>query len=618
MSTRSGLTLFLGFRLHDTGTATLRRVESLLDEIASLEAGTRIPLHWNVPLYPLFGGSSRPLHDLITEIKARVASRGDVLAPAGFGGAVHPLLDDHELERELSWCRRNPWLPGFRELLGQEPGVTIPCVPDLAREAAAGVYSAAGFHIVGLPFRLGRPGKTRGSAEPGGRHRRSRLAAHEGPERFLLSRDPERAAVVAAWILAVSELGEQSPVLASLAARAPGTLLLLLDLSAEPRRETSGYGEAAAPGDRPVSRLIEALSYRHSLLPSALSQAALEDLHPASGTSRAAAAVHGQPLPLAILLHRSEACRLLEAEAGIVPTGRLEQARAYRRSGRRRNEDTRKALELLVPDWNPAANGPRAAGTLPAPAFGRPGQILFAEMGGAVSLPGPEFVAHFVDGRYQGISRGGTRLSAGSPAESSFVFPGSRCVLQTVSAASFEREGDHGLATTFAAEIPKGGGRIQVLVEAYFREGQPELCLECSVRFPARVPALQAALPYEIPLFQFSNHLTPELQTELEDGTFHRQRVLPAEGYLLACGRRLRASLDGTAVVLTAVRISPAGGPAGAKEAPPVTALPMRVCRESGRWALRACLGGRTCAQPPVSVDGLFSRLSFRLGIEEG
>ncbi|MBN1834200.1 MAG: hypothetical protein JW820_00040 [Spirochaetales bacterium] len=615
MSTRQTLTLFLGLRFHDAESQTLRTVESLLEEIASLEGELRLPLHWNVPLYPLFAGSSRALNNLVTEIKARVASRGDILAPAGFRGAMHPLLDDYELARELAWCRRNPWLSGFRQLLGQEPLLTIPFLPDPAREAAAGAYSSAGFQIIGVPFPLG-------GARDLPLSRRARPGTGVLAEGFVLSRLPGRAAAVAAAVLDLSELDQDSAVLASLAARAPETLLLLLDVQGADGAGTS-RGEGALPGssvprsrrqapagplpagDRPIARLLEALSYRRALHPAALTPAALDELEMASGETAAAAP------PLAVLLHRSEACRLLEAETAIAAGRRLQQLRPYRRRGRRRNEEVRRALELMVPDWAPALEVPPPARAARDYAPVQPDQIQFAEMGGTVSLPGSQFVAQFADGRLRGISREGREILSGAPAECSFAFAGVRCALRTVSAASFERGQDHGLATSLSATIGPRGGELKMQVEAYFREGLSDLCVECTIRFPAQAPALWTALPYEIPLFRFPRGAPPELSTVFEDGSTHRERVLPAEGYLLACGRQVLASQGETALVLTA------GGSGSPPGAGPLMVVPLRVRREAGRWALRACPGARTCVPHPLPVAGWTTHLSFRIGIRE-
>jgi hypothetical protein len=600
MATRNDLTLFLGLRFHEAGAGTLRILEALLEEVAELGSGLRVPLHWNTPLYPLFSGSSRALTDLITEIKARIASRGDVVAPPGFRGALHPLLDDQELTRELSWCRRNPWVPGFRGLLGQEPQVAIPMAPDLGREAADGVYSRAGFPIVGLPMRVA-------GAAPGPRdHRRRKHEAAKEPGRFLLWHEPDRASVIAAWVLGLEELAADSPAMSALGAAGSGPLLVLLDLcqGEEKDRSPGSFG-----GDRPVARLLDALSHRRTVVPASLCEEALKAANPVPARTPG----RNQPLldpPPAALLHASEACAPLEAETGLFALGRQRRAQALRRPGRRRNLDIRGALEIMAADVLDEERAVRAAkhqgGTEPL----RTGQILFAEMGGVVSLPGPGYAAHFADGRLRGLSRGGEQILSGLPAECWFDFGGRRCLLQTVSAASFEREGDHGMATAFACPLDSGGGEVRMRAEAYFREGWPELRLELSVSFPPAAPPLRAASPYEIPLFRLAERQTAELETELEGGKRHVQRIPPREGFLLACGRSIRLRLGGTAVVVEEG--------ADEEDATSTMALPLRVAREPGGWALRACLGGRTCSRAPLRVAGTRSSVGYRILVEAG
>ena len=65
-------------------------------------------------------------------------------------GRPHPLLAAEELEKELAWCRRNPWGAGAKALLGQDPRHLLPLAADLARERLDGVYGRHGFESVGL------------------------------------------------------------------------------------------------------------------------------------------------------------------------------------------------------------------------------------------------------------------------------------------------------------------------------------------------------------------------------------------------------------------------------------------------------------------------------------
>jgi hypothetical protein len=605
MTMRNELILFLGFRFHEAGSATLRTLEALLEEIAALDSSGRIPLHWNTPLYPLFSGSSRGLTDLITEIKARVKTRGDVVAPAGFRGALHPFLDDHELDRELSWCRRNPWIGGFKDLFGQEPEVTIPFAPDLIREAASGVYSGAGYQLVGLPFRAAHgAGKQR-------EHRRKKHARAAEGNLFLLYREPPRAAVAAVQVLSLDALVGDPGAPASLAAEASSPLFLLLDLPEQKRPDQAESSRPAVGSEKPVSRLIDALSHRRSLAAASLRGEALEAALSGRRLQEVAEAAGRHAFPLGAFLNASEACGRLESEAGLFGRRRQEEILPLRRPGRRRNEDTRRALDLLTPDWSPPGKPAPTPPSRPSTGGGRPGQILFAEMGGVVSLPGPGFVAHFADGRLRGISRQGTEVFVGLPAESSFQLAGRRYSLQTVSAASFERDLDHGLSTVFTTEIAAGAGEIRMLAEAFFREGKKELHLDLTVSFPPRAPALEAALPYEIPLFRLTDHQGAELATELENGDWHTEWIPPLEGCLLACGRRLRVSTGDAAVLLSEAPVQ------AKRETSVVMALPLRIRQESGAWVLRACLGGRTCPSPSLDVAGAESRLSYRIALQD-
>lgn len=183
MPGKKPLRLLIGVRLRDPA-AESAAAEALLREAEALGAATpsgeppqepfRLPLAWNLALQPLEQGSAA----LTARIKARVKAGTDTLLLMGYSGAPHPLLRAEELEKELAWCRRNPWGAASRGLLGQEARHLLPTAADPLRERLEGAYSRQGIASVGLTLtgpralqRFARKGSYRflaGGPEPGG------------------------------------------------------------------------------------------------------------------------------------------------------------------------------------------------------------------------------------------------------------------------------------------------------------------------------------------------------------------------------------------------------------------------------------------------------------------
>ncbi len=108
----------------------------------------KAPLCWILPCPPA-AGRRKTAADVLGLVGERLAAGGDTLAAMGFAGACQPLLSLDELDRELSWCRRNPWGTGLAEVLGTTPRILMPRLPDLRRPAAVEACRASGFLRVG-------------------------------------------------------------------------------------------------------------------------------------------------------------------------------------------------------------------------------------------------------------------------------------------------------------------------------------------------------------------------------------------------------------------------------------------------------------------------------------
>src|SRR5271157_5998484 len=106
-------------------------------------------VHWNLPALPP-EMPARKRAAALKPLRSRIETRGDAVTSLGFAGAVHPLLNIDELEREVSWGLKNPWGTGITDVLGIRPTILIPRVADLMRPGAWKLYRDQGFRSIGV------------------------------------------------------------------------------------------------------------------------------------------------------------------------------------------------------------------------------------------------------------------------------------------------------------------------------------------------------------------------------------------------------------------------------------------------------------------------------------
>ncbi len=568
------LRLVIGLRLPDPASEAGRRTaDSLLEEAAALLP--HLPLAWNLPLAPLEG---RARTDLAVEIKTRVRSRSDSVLLMGYGGAPHPLLSADELEKELAWCRRNPWGSGARALLGQEPRHLLPPAADLAREALDGVYGRHGFQSVGLAKPLA--------------HVLARFAAPaRSAYRFVLERRAGRAALYRAWVLAAGggsgPLGRPDASLLQAAAGLAGgqPLFLLLEAGLNP-------DGATRPADRReplLAPLLQALGSRFQ--PQFLSlEEALGEAGEASSTEAEArgadSSLPSDPLPLL-------------APAALEAASRAEALRA--RSRRRTDADLRAVLETL----GPSPPQPRAAARL-REGRRREEPTLIAAMSGLVALQGDSLEATFADGRLSGLQRAKSLILGAGPADSYLLAGGRRLRLESDSAFSYEQGQDSGLRSVLKTVLD--GGEVELVIQACFREGQEDLQLDFRLRFPelSQHLDLQGVVPLELPVFALAHGERASIEGELLGGGSIRATMAAEEGEKLLAGSRLalRKAGGGPALVLSS------GSPSG------VLVLGVRVIRFRRGLHLLASPYGARFSAPAGLYSGRTLSFSLRLGLE--
>jgi hypothetical protein len=567
------LQLLIGARLPFGDSKELpRRAEQLLAELGALET-QRLPLHWSFGVRGLLESQSRAITNVITEIKTRRKSRGDRLLPAGFQGAVHPLLLPEELTRELQWCSRNPWFPAMKEVFGEQPQMILPLHADMLREAAARCYSSQGFGVLVVPVPLWRLDPQAAGAD---------TASGDAMSTRRRPPWPGWGPLGGLVLLPALSVPPSTPpsMLARLLARLMTPLLLLLI-------ELDGPDAQAATLQRGwLAAVLHALGEGHALSFPSLQPELLQG--PSSPDA-------GRP---------SGADPLLQDACLQLPRWRwaLDRAEALRGQRRKTAADYRAILQTLAGAPAPHDEEGRHTAARQGP------KVVSASMSGLVSLPGESFEATFSGGCLSGLRYRGRQLLCGRPGRSYVVVGNSRCTLQTESAFSFEREGERGLVAVLVGQPPGASGSMRVEVEAYFRERQPELALSVTARYPEWEEGLwlQQLVPFELPLYELEHQETLPLEVAFGDGT-HLREALPArEQTLLLHGNRFTFARGAPGLYL---EFPGERGPAP---------LQLRTGRARRRYLLSVNPMGSYLPQPARGYSGLEDHVYLRIGLEEG
>ena len=144
------LQLLLAIRLPSQRTArAARNCEHLLELLDTSALTASAPLHWILPSAPVVESRDEACVRLVSEIKARVQRRGDLVIPAGYSGTPTALLSSADARREIEWGIRNPWDTGLEATFGCEIHAAAGEV-DL-RPRVCEAYSSLGINHLLLP-----------------------------------------------------------------------------------------------------------------------------------------------------------------------------------------------------------------------------------------------------------------------------------------------------------------------------------------------------------------------------------------------------------------------------------------------------------------------------------
>ncbi len=522
MHSGSGRPLLLGVRwCGEPPARVVEYSESLLAVLEALEArGRHIPVHWNLAAQQLEKGGER-LERLVERIAARIRSGGDRVLPAGYAGALHPLLSAEELEKELGWSRENPWGSGLRARFGQDPPFILPVYADLPRERTRQVYSRQGFRAIGLvlpsgvpgpssvPFRLGLPSAVQAFAclplPPAGTSRELR-ARLRGPLRD----------------------GGVEP------------LFLLLDYGAI-ARAGAGRGADAARIFAALQAWLGAPGGREAPVFLPLEEALGRTAGAAGGG--APGSLPEPPLPW------DAATRSL-----------LRRVRRVRRQPQE-EEGIRRLLRTLAPggeDWTAPPPPARPARSLRRTA----GRTVTASMTGSAVLAGADFDAYFRAGQLMGLHGRGSPAADGLPwlpgereVGSHLVTAGLRSPFQVDSCVSFESPSRTGLSAVLTATVAGTVEPFSLAVEYTFDDQGPGLRIDLSLHYPQALqdpagpsgrfrPArslLERVVPLEIPLTLLRAGEQVELEGCYPDGSGWRcllpEEAAPAGAAGARCGQ---------------------------------------------------------------------------------
>ena len=464
---------------------TVRLVSAIERCLDALERGIEepLPVHWAFAPHWLVGDSSRRADEVLARLKAR---SGDMIVPAGFAGAYHLLLAPSELERELAWAVRNPWLEGVEDCFGRPPDALVSDYADLFRTSSEKIYAASPVHLVvaqdggSVSLFDGKIRATIPSISVCGvrvsevMKRLKRAYRREEHDRYFVVVDPLRGAP-----------GELEELLAQ--------LVHLSAVRAGLRFET-------------VRTLLQ------------------------GGT--------GQP---------AETNCAIGATSWIPvdPQTRLVRRPAFGRTDTKRSTPetrTRRRLELLS-----AMDTAEAGIPLETEAAAPVTRTLIADMSGDITLSEGSVDVHFRGGEFAGLSRGGTQLLSGGASRGYFRSADSENAFRTVSTFSFEDEGVRGLRVIkgLSGEGVVSPGRV--VLDFYFHEESDELIVSTQVLYPqfSGSGLIERYALIEMPLFEIGDGESISVEGEYPYGERYLRTIallsypiqLPGKRFLFRKGR---------------------------------------------------------------------------------
>jgi hypothetical protein len=569
MSTGRPLHLHLGLRFA-TGfdRQVSGRAAGFLEDIEHLEDKFTIPLYWNFPTVPVLEKQSRKTAKLIEAIRRRVGTAQDRIVPCGFSAAAHPLLLPEELQRELSWCYRNPWFPALKNLFDARPEAIVPVHPDLYSEAAEKAYSRQGFDVIGIPIPLYR------LRPPQGKNRWTELRALAISD-FSIRGANSQAKLRPIALLQPEEVTEEGINTVLSACGGADALYLMVDLSdSGPSGDSAGSGVA--------QRLLRLLS-RHRRT----------QFHPFSVEPRKPAST---PIDCAELMKFAE-------PVGRCPErGNWDRVETLRNRKRKSNLQMRDLLQTL------AAAAPAAA--VPAPDRSKNRgtgaiEITSISMAGSVTLIGVGMQATFSQGRLSNLIDHNRKALPGRPGRSVFTFSNKREALRTDSAFSFDREGQTGLRSSLSRRLDKGGKSVQTILDYYFADERSCLNLDIRACYPALPPGIITEVaPLELCLRSFSEDDRLVIEVQAPGHEPYRENVAAAPGVIALWGKNLRVKQGSWSVGLLASPLQETQS----------EQIEFRVEKQPGKsYLLWVNLGGSYLPQPAAKLSTRKLDLSYAI-----
>jgi hypothetical protein len=569
MSNGRLLRLHLGLRFATSiDRQVADRAEGFLEEIERLEEESPIPLYWNFPAAPILEKQSRRAAVLIEAITKRVRSGQDRIIPSGFSAAAHPLLLPEELQRELMWCYRNPWLPALKNLFDARPEVILPVHPDLYSEATEKAYSRQGFTTIGIPVPLYR------LSPPSGKNRWTELRALAASQYSLRGASSAAKLRPIAW-LRPEEVTEEGINTVLAACGREDALYLMVDLSdGTPSGDSAGSGVA--------QRLLRLLS-RHRRT----------EFHPFSVEPR-------KPAPDPI--DCAELMKFVEPVGRSPERGTWDRIETLRNRKRKSNLQMRDLLQTLAAAETSAA--------IPAPDRSKNRgtdtiEITSISMAGSVTLIGVGLQATFSQGRLSNLIDHGRKALPGRPGRSVFTFTNKRELLRTDSAFSFDREGQTGLRSNLSRRLDKGGKSVQIILDYYFADERSCLNLDIRACYPPLPPGIITEVaPLELCLRSFSEDDRLVIEVQAPDREPYRENVAAAPGVIALWGKNLRVKQGSWSVELLASPLQQTQS----------EQIEFRVEKQPGKsYLLWVNLGGSYLPQPAAKLSTRKLDLSYAI-----
>jgi len=539
----------------------MEKALSLLEEHTM---SSELKVHWNLPCIPLLEHSSLRAKALLTRLKNRIDTKGDLLLPMGYSGAHHPFLLKEELRYELDWTFVNRWNSGWFEFLSSNSAALMPPSMDFCRESSKQLYREKNYLWLAIS-----------SGE------RNRIYLIRGEKLLVLP-------FIDFSKLSVKEI---SKALKSSFKKIDTPLVLLFNLFNNNNTfKTNNFLDS-------LLYLKRRYNISFCKIPQYFQDEAELNIYSFSYSENG-------DIPLESVLTSKELSDSPVDRVYRIEACKIRENRDYLN----KPELLKKILIINSPQYlrSKYANGNFTLQTPPIK-----GRSFIANMSGTVNLGEADMEAVIFEGKLKNFSVRGKEVLIDECSSSYISYPKRQFSFEQSGIFSFEDEMSRGLREISGIDLPDSRSPGKLMIDYYLLNEFPALFISVFITYPElrSVQTIQSYSPLEIPLFRITPGHTVMLEALFPDGEKYSQKLPAISGYYRFPGKTFILTCGESNLLVDFTDY----------ECRRVNLLPVRIRKIKKDYLLYINPGGSYCSCPSTLIEGVEEHFTLMLiaGINE-